>query len=317
MSAFPISDAPLQKLATLKGVELWVKREDLIHPEVSGNKWRKLKYFLEDFRASGKEVILTFGGAYSNHLAAVAALGRITGIPVRALVRGEEVLRNPTLDYCRAQGMEVEAISRKEYATKDEPEFLQHLAGILPGVYVIPEGGKGPLGVKGCTEITRDLPEGFSRICCAAGTGTTAAGLLAGGYPARLRVYSPFKGGRFLAPAISRLLRDYYGYFSTAEGEQILPGERLDMRENYHFGGFGKTTGPLIDFMNRIYRQYQLPLDPVYTGKMFYGVWEEVQRGAIPAGEKLLLIHTGGRQGIRGMNEKLRASGKKTLDYES
>ncbi|MDZ7848921.1 MAG: pyridoxal-phosphate dependent enzyme [Owenweeksia sp.] len=135
MNEFEHLNSPLQHLDSINGVEIWLKREDQIHPHVSGNKWRKLKYYFEDFKNSGKGVILTFGGAFSNHLAATAAAGKMAGIPTKALVRGEEVQHNPTLDFCRQHGMEIEPISRKRYATKDDPEFLQVLEETLtPGI---------------------------------------------------------------------------------------------------------------------------------------------------------------------------------------
>jgi 1-aminocyclopropane-1-carboxylate deaminase len=313
MHEFSKLNAPVQKLATIKGVELWVKRDDLIHPEVSGNKWRKLKYYLKDFRASGKESILTFGGAFSNHLAATAALGKLTNIPTKALVRGEEVIHNPTLDFCRAQGMEVESISRKRYATKDDPEFLNLLATELPQVYVIPEGGKGPLGLQGCTEIL-DKQEAFDYVAVSAGTGTTAAGIITHKSCKKLLCFSSLKGGHFLRQAIKRQLLDYQLRFSTAIDEEKLLEERFLLVEKYHFGGYGKVQPELIQFMNKFYKDYQLALDPVYTGKLFFGLLDQIDHGFFQEGSSVLAIHTGGLQGINGMNERLLKKGLK-IDY--
>lgn len=315
MNAFSALHAPLQYIDTLKGVELWLKREDLIHPKVSGNKWRKLKYYLEDFQQSGKTMILTFGGAFSNHLAATAALGKMMGIDTKALVRGEEVHQNPTLDFCRAQGMVIDTLSRKKYATKDDAEFQAALAEHLPYVYVIPEGGKGPLGLKGCTEILEAVPPGFDVVCCAGGTGTTMAGLLAGGYQAHFTLYPALKGGHFLRRAIAIALDAYARVFSTSDHGKMTHPERLSIVEDHHFGGYGKTRPALIRFMNDFYAKYKVPLDPVYTGKMMFGIMEGIQRGQWPEGTKILALHTGGLQGIKGMNARLKKSGDLLL-YE-
>ncbi len=315
MQIFQKLNAPYSYLDTISGVELWLKREDLIHPELSGNKWRKLKYYLEDFRKSGKSVILTFGGAFSNHLAATAALGKIAGIPTKALVRGEEVQHNPTLDFCRAQGMELEAISRKRYATKDDPAFMRLLEETLPGVYAIPEGGKGPLGVKGCTEILEAVPEDFDYIAVAAGTGTTSSGLLLSVHKAQVLCFPALKGGRFLHQAIHRQLLDFQQHFPTVFDEQKLLNTRLRLVEKYHFGGYGKVSSALIDFMNGFYEQYRIPLDPVYTGKLLYGLFDMIKTGEIAKGSKVLAIHTGGLQGIKGMNARLHKQGLK-INYE-
>lgn len=294
-----------------------MKRDDLIHPDVSGNKWRKLKYYLEDFRESGKEVILTFGGAYSNHLAATAALGKMTGIPTRALVRGEEVYSNETLDFCRDCGMIIESISRKDYAERDNPEFLRSLAERLPEVYLIPEGGKGPQGVKGCAEILDEESRQFDVICCAAGTGTTAAGLLTAIGEGELWCFPALKGGRFLGPAIERWLLNYQLYFSTSLDEKKLVYQQLRIADNYHFGGYARMNDELVDFMNDFYDHYEIPLDPVYTGKMMYGIFDMISKGKVAAGTRILALHTGGLQGIKGMNTRLKKSGGKLLRYEN
>lgn len=309
--------SPIQKITTKNDIEVWIKRDDLIHPEVSGNKWRKLKYYLEDFRKSGKEVLLSFGGAFSNHLAALAALGKMAGIPTRALVRGEEVHSNPTLDYCRQQGMLIDTISRKDYAERDNPEFLRSLSQTLPHVYLVPEGGKGSLGVKGCTEIMREVEEYFDIVAVSAGTGTTAAGMLMGIGKSELWCFPALKGGRFISPAIERWLLDFQLHFSTELAEKVLIREHLRLVDNYHFGGYARVSEELVEFMNDFYRRYQVPLDPVYTGKMMYGIFDMIESGAMPAGTRLLALHTGGLQGIKGMNERLKNSGSKLLNYEN
>ncbi len=317
MKAFENIYSPVQKVTLRNGVQLSIKREDLIHPEVSGNKWRKLKYYLEDFKQSGKEVILTFGGAFSNHLAATAALGKLTGIPTKALVRGDEIRSNPTLDFCRSCGMEIDTISRKDYAERDNPEFLRHLKASLPQVYVIEEGGKGPLGVKGCTEILDETSHDFDYVACSTGTGTLAAGLLLSLKNSELLCFPALKGGKFIAPAIARWLLKYQQSFSTEVDEKVLIERHLRIVDNYHFGGYGRVTDELVEFMNNFHREFGVLLDPVYTGKMLFGIFEMIDQGYIPEGSGILAIHSGGLQGIKGMNQVLKNKGSKLLDDEN
>lgn len=316
MNIFQNLNSPLQQLDTINGVELWLKRDDLIHPEVSGNKWRKLKYYLEDFKKSGKEVILTFGGAFSNHLAATAAIGEMAGITTKALVRGEEVTSNPTLDFCRRCGMEIEAISRKRYETKDEPEFRRMMEEALPDVYVIPEGGKGALGMRGCLELMDEVDQNFDVVACVGGTGTTMAGILKSSYKAGYLLFPALKGGIFLERAIYRQLSDFEKLFSTVGIGKNEAIDRLEIEENYHFGGYGKVQPELIAFMNHFFEKYGVALDPVYTGKMLFGLIERINRGDFEEGTRILAIHTGGLQGIKGMNERLKHKNLK-INYEA
>ncbi len=316
MPIFQNLNAPLQKIGEIKGVELWIKREDLIHKEISGNKWRKLKYYFEDFQKSGKLAILTFGGAFSNHLAAVAALGKMTGTDTMAMVRGEEISSNSTLDFCRENGVEILPLSRKKYATKDEPEFLQMLNETLPQVYVIPEGGKGLLGVWGCTEILENVPDDFDVIACSGGTGTTMTGLLLSGYSSEFQLYPALKGGRFLLKEIEMQVAVFQDYFSTAGGGKISAKVKLTVEEKFHFGGYAKVNTELIDFMNDFYEKYHIPLDPIYTGKMMFGIFKNIENGNFAKGTKILAVHTGGLQGIKGMNKILSKIGLQ-INYES
>lgn len=308
--------SPLQYLDTQRGVEVWIKRDDLIHPEVSGNKWRKLEYHLRAFKEGAYEELLTFGGAYSNHLAAVAALGKAEGIPTAGLVRGEEVQRNATLDYCRSCGMRLLPLSRKDYALKDEPSFLQGLREQAPEAYLIPEGGKGPQGAAGCTRILEEIPADFSYqvVATSAGTGTTAAGLLMS-TKAKLEVFPALKGGVFLQRAIGEHAHAYQEKFSGQRGAARRLQAQLQLRPQYHGGGYGKVTADLIDFMNDFYHSYQMKLDPIYTGKLFYGLWDLLAQQAWPSGTRIIALHTGGLQGVRGMNEKRRQKNKNTLHY--
>lgn len=290
-------------MTEIKGVQVYIKRDDLIHDEVSGNKWRKLKYHYEAFRESGKTTMLTFGGAFSNHVAATAALGKMFDFPTKALIRGEEISSNATLDFARSCGMEIHNLSRKEYDKRDNPEFLRMLAEVLPEVYLIPEGGKGILGAKGCKDILKEVDEHFDYVCCAGGTGTTMAGLFGSGYTSEFLLFPALRGGGFLLKEVERYLMS----------PELKPGPSATLKvvDEYHFGGYGKVKPALIEFMNEFYDKYKILLDPVYTAKMTFGIWDMIESERVEEGSRVLLIHTGGLQGIKGMNKRLEKSGLK------
>ncbi len=309
LNSFEKINSPIQHVDTLNGVEVYIKRDDLIHPEVSGNKWRKLKYHYEAFRESNKKVMLTFGGAFSNHIAATAALGKMYAFETKALIRGEEITTNPTLDFCRSCGMEIEAISRKQYDERDNPEFLGMLGEALPEVYLVPEGGKGVLGMRGCLDIMDEVKDQFDMVCVAGGTGTTMAGMMSSGYETNFQLFPALKGGDFLRPAIQKHIVDFGQELSTHGLGKISTRATLSLQNDYHFGGYGKVQPELIHFMNSFYEKYQIPLDPIYTGKMMFGILDRIEKGQIKAGTKILAIHTGGLQGIKGMNERLQKRG--------
>ena len=275
------------------GVSLSLKREDLLFPSLSGNKYRKLKYNLKRAGELGHGTILTFGGAYSNHLHATAAAGRLYGFRTIGIVRGEELSGrplNPTLESAQQRGMELHFISRAQYRNKEDPQFLNEIASRFGPCYILPEGGTNELAVRGCEEILGREDHQYTHICCPVGTGGTLAGLVrssAGrqvvqGYPA-LR-----------APGLEGDLRKW------------IPEENWELVGGYHFGGYGRVTPGLIGFINSFRRDTGIPLDPVYTGKMVFGILGEISRGRIPEGSRILAIHTGGLQGIPGMNERLR-----------
>ena len=309
-------NSPIQFIDEIDGVELWIKREDLIHKEVSGNKWRKLKYYLEDFNHSGKTEILTFGGAFSNHLAATATIGNLLGIKTRAIVRGDEVVTNETLEFCRKQRMELNFISREDYRKRDDEVFINSIKSQYPDSYIIPEGGKGVLGIQGCTEILKEVESDFDVICCSAGTGTTFTGLMLSGYEANYEIYPALKGGGFLKGEVLGYLKLYHTQFSTIEDGKKNENPDLLIQEDYHFGGYGKIKPQLIRFMNQFYEDYQTPLDPVYTGKMMFGIVDRIKQGCYKKGVKILAIHTGGLQGIKGMNKRLEKNGNQ-LNYNA
>ncbi|MER2999410.1 1-aminocyclopropane-1-carboxylate deaminase/D-cysteine desulfhydrase [Pontibacter populi] len=293
--------APLQQLQHPLLQEhkliLWVKREDLLHPHISGNKWRKLKYNLQEAKVQGKETLLTFGGAYSNHIAATAAAGAEFGFKTIGIIRGEEHLPlNPTLQFATEQGMELHYISRELYRHKNEPYFLAELAVNYNQPYLVSEGGTNQLAVKGCTEIIDDIDVDFDVICCASGTGGTIAGLIAGlagekqvlGFPA-------LKGGDFLKDEIDQLVYNYSG--ENYSNWQLIT--------DYHFGGYAKVKPELLEFIHQFQEQHHIPLEPVYTGKMFYGLFDLIAKGYFAKGTRIVAVHTGGLQGNAGFKERL------------
>lgn len=285
---------PLQRLvnaATEKAkVQLYIKRDDLIHPTVSGNKWRKLKYNLLDAQASGKGAVLTFGGAYSNHLYATAAAGNASGLKTIGIVRGLELegKENDTLQFCREQGMQLHFVSREEYRQRHFEEYLDEIAARFRNPYLIPEGGTTGLALKGVAEMTLEIEEQLGAmpdfVATAAGTGGTAAGILSAG--ANVLAFPALKGGDFLKEDIRRLLN---------ECEQ--PGI-LTLLTDYHFGGYAKWNTELLAFMQGFRAEFDVQLEQVYTAKMFYGLFDLIQNGFFNAGTKIVAVHTGGLQGL-------------------
>ena len=270
------------------GVRLYLKRDDLIHPTISGNKWRKLKYILADARRGGYQSLLTFGGARSNHLYATAAAGELLGLRTIGVVRGEEYREKDTetLRFCREHGMRIHAISRAEYRRKEEPEFLSTLLARFDRPYLIPEGGACPMALPGIRELVSETigqlgkrPDFFA---VAAGTGTTAAGMLS--FPdTQVLAFSSLKGGGFLREEILRLSnRD---------------NSCLELFTDYHFGGYARHTPVLLDFIRRFEQRHQVLLEHVYTGKMLFGLYDLMQKDYFAAGTTVMALHTGGLQG--------------------
>lgn len=273
---------------------LAVRREDLIHPVVSGNKFRKLKYNLIEAARQHHTHLLTFGGAFSNHIAAVAASGKMNGFATIGIIRGEElrddIQSNPTLSFAAGCGMKLEFVSRETYRKKTDPDYIAALQQQFGAFYLLPEGGTNALAVQGCEEILTQADADFDYICCAAGTGGTAAGLINTSHEAQQVLVFPSLKGDFLGDEIRK--------FTAKRNWRVIP--------DYHFGGYGKVTPGLVSFINRFNLENGVPLDPVYTGKMLFGVMDMIRSGSFPAGSKILAIHTGGLQGIEGMNNKLK-----------
>ena len=277
--------------------QLALKPDYLIHPTVSGNKFRKLKYNLETAKLGNYKGLLTFGGAFSNHIAATAAAGQELKIPTVGVIRGEELIfkvdSNPTLRYAKSCGMHLEFVSRSTYKSKTDPVYLQQLLTVFKDYYLIPEGGTNELAVKGCEEILTEKDHSFDIICCPVGTGGTIAGLINGSLPTQKIIGFPALKGHFLKEDICK--------FATQSNWELC--------EDYHFGGYAKVNASLIDFMNLFKQNHNIPLDPVYTGKLFFGVWDLIKKDYFRRGSSIVLIHTGGLQGIEGMNQRIKNKG--------
>ncbi len=285
-----------------KGVELFIKREDLIHPYVSGNKYRKLKHNLIEAKRQKAKAILTFGGAYSNHIAATAAAGKINGFETIGVIRGDELAKdidnvleyNKTLKLAYESGMKFKFISREDYRNKNQESFLNKLQDEFNEFYLVPEGGSNKLAVKGCEEILTNEDEKFNYICSAVGTGGTIAGLINSVNDNQKVIGFPALKGSFLESEIDK--------FSNRN-------DNWSLEKEYHFGGYGKFDERLISFINYFKENTTVPLDPIYTGKMVYGIIDMISNNKFQRGSKILAIHTGGLQGVEGVNQKLKRKG--------
>ena len=277
-----------------KTISLYIKREDLLHPYISGNKFRKLKYNLVQAKKEKKETLLTFGGAFSNHILAVAAAGKEKGFKTIGIIRGEElkdkIAENPTLQKAKDFGMVFEFVDREIFKERGSPKFIQQLTDKFEDFYLIPEGGTNDLAVKGCQEILTGTDEKFDYICCAVGTGGTISGLINCSKNSQQVLGFPSLKGDFLREDICK----------------FVSKSNWDLISAYHFGGYAKVSEELILFINEFYQKYKIPLDPIYTGKMMYGIMDLINRNYFPKNSKILVIHTGGLQGIAGMNNLLK-----------
>lgn len=276
-----VSDPILDKA----GVRLLVKREDLNHPLVSGNKWWKLKYNLEEAARQNRKMLLTFGGAYSNHIFATAAAARECGFESTGIIRGEETLPlNNTLSFAQNKGMKLHYVSREDYRDKKSPAFVKELHERFGDFYLIPEGGTNELAVKGVTEFAQALETDFNYLCCPVGTGGTLAGLINGLPEDKIVIgFSSLKGGDFLHDEVRKWLK------VKTLNWQILTG--------YDFGGYGKVPDKLISFQREFESDRNISLDLIYGAKMMYGVLDLASKNYFRRGSTLLALHTGGLQG--------------------
>lgn len=267
-------------------VRVWLKRDDLIHPELPGNKWRKLKYNLAAAAEQGHQTLLTFGGAYSNHIRATAAAGHYFGFSTVGVIRGEEHLPlNPSLAYAVERGMRLTYLDRATYRAKREPAVLDELRREWGDFYLVPEGGSNGLGAQGCSEIPAEVDLDFDVMCCPVGTGGTLAGIIGGLRPGQAALgFSVLKGATSLDHEVTDLQAAAFG---------TAPVCAWRIEHGFHFGGYAKKTSELQDFIDDFADRHDITLDRIYTAKMMFGIVTLTQDGYFPASTRLVAVITG------------------------
>ncbi|MFM5295040.1 1-aminocyclopropane-1-carboxylate deaminase/D-cysteine desulfhydrase [Aeromonas veronii] len=291
-----ILPSPLQRLhhplLTCYGVELWCKRDDLIHPAISGNKWRKLKYHLLHAKEHGKRHLLSFGGAYSNHIHALAAAGCQSGLRTTGIIRGEyDAVSNSTLRDARRWGMDLVFVDRQSYRRRQDPDWLAQFDA--PDTLIVPEGGSSPLAIPGVAELVGEVPFSPDLWVLPCASGGTLAGLIAGKRDReQILAIAVLKGGGFIADEVCRL------HPAAAN----IPGWRIAL--DHHDGGYAKFSPALWQWVQDFSATTDLPLEPIYSGKAMWGLFRELAAGRIAPGSKIVFIHTGGMQGLAGLREQ-------------
>ncbi len=289
MMSLQYNTTPIVEITTPEiqqaGIKLLIKREDLNHPFVSGNKWWKLKYNLQAAQQQGYKTLLTFGGAYSNHIYATAAAAHELGLKSIGILRGEETLPlNATLAFAKSKGMQLHYVSREVYRTKNDEAFIQSLRDRFGEFYLIPEGGTNALAVKGVAEFAHILKEeiAFDYLCLPVGTGGTMAGMIEGlDESKRVLGFVSLKGGEFLEHEI----------------QTHTERRNFTLLHDYHFGGYAKMPQALNQFTSQFEKDHSIQLDPVYTSKMIFGVFDLIRKGFFKNDSTIMILHTGGLQG--------------------
>ena len=281
---------PIINQINFNGYQIGILRLDLIHPEISGNKWFKLKYNLEQAKKENKNTIITFGGAFSNHIAATAVACKLNELKSIGIIRGEETSAdNSTLQLAKQNGMKLLFVSREEYSQKNDSGYLQRLRYMYPEAYIIPEGGDNKLGQKGCEEILTTDMFRYKNIFCAYGTGTTYKGISKSLLPhQKLYVVNVLK-------------------FEAAVNEP-----QTSILNDYHFGGYAKHTDELLEFKRWFENTHSIPLDYVYTAKLFFAAFDLMKHDKLKKDYPILIIHCGGLQGNKGYEDRYQLSGSKT-----
>ncbi len=279
-------------MLTRYGVELWCKRDDLIHPAISGNKWRKLKYHLLHAKEHGKRHLLSFGGAYSNHIHALAAAGCQSGLRTTGIIRGEyDAVSNSTLRDARHWGMDFVFVDRQSYRRRQDPDWLAQFDA--PDTLIMPEGGSSPLAIPGVAELVGEVPFSPDLWVLPCASGGTLAGLIAGKQDReQILAIAVLKGGGFIADEVCRL------HPAAAN----IPGWRIAL--DHHDGGYAKFSPALWQWVQDFSADTGLPLEPIYSGKAMWGLFRELVAGRIAPGSKIVFIHTGGMQGLAGLREQ-------------
>lgn len=288
VQTFPLKPAPLLKindpLLDEKKISLYIKREEQIHPYIFGNKWYKLKYNLIEAERQNKDTLLTFGGAFSNHIFASAAAGTIFGFKTIGIIRGEEHLPlNPVLSFAKDHGMLINYVSRSDYRRKTDDVFIDKLRSIFGDFYLLPEGGTNSLAVKGCAEIPATIKIGYDYLCAACGTGGTIAGLIAGvNNDVKVLGFPVLKGGGFLRSVIDGLLSEY----------KIERKDGYELFLDYHFGGYAKINHELNSFLNDFESRNNFKPDRIYTGKMLYGIFDLIRSNFFKMNQTIVALNS-------------------------
>lgn len=287
-----IPTCPIQSLISNDYIQLDILREDLNHALIQGNKFRKLKYNLIEASNQGLDTLLTFGGAYSNHIHATAAAGKAFGFETIGIIRGEELAfqeLNATLQEAYDFGMKFKFVTRNDYRQKHTETFITQLKKQFSEAYILPEGGTNLLAVKGCEEILDHRTVDYDYICLPMGTAGTISGVIRSANPQQKVLGFPaLKNASFLKDEIEK--------FTSKMNYELINA--------YHFGGYAKFSAELVNFVNYFNQEFQILLDPIYNAKMMFGIMDLIQQQYFPQGSRVLAIHTGGLQGIKGFNER-------------
>lgn len=277
-----------------RGIKLYVKRDDLIHVEVSGNKWRKLKYNIEQVYQGKFDGVFTFGGAFSNHLVATASACHQLGLKSIGFVRGNELNENSneTLARCRTLGMELRFLTREEYALRNDKQYIHELQSENLGYFPVPEGGANYLGVIGCQEIVNEIDIPIDHLFVAQGTTTTSCGILIGKKETTKLHVVPVLKGFHSRETMHEILK--YALLDEEYASELI--SEVIVHSEDHFGGYGKYTDELLSFIQEMYHSYQVPLDFVYTGKAFFAMLKALRNGNYD-NQTVVFVHTGGLQG--------------------
>ncbi|GAB4399511.1 MAG: pyridoxal-phosphate dependent enzyme [Microscillaceae bacterium] len=295
---------PLEEIfpeaARSRQIRLFVLRLDKIHPQMGGNKYYKLLDSLQAALAQNYRTLLTFGGAFSNHLYATAAAGKIFGLTTLGLVRGERVMPlNPTLAFAEEAGMQLHYLDRATYRRKTEAGFIEELRKQYGDFFLLPEGGTHALALRGTARIYQELPPDFDFVCLPVGTGGTMAGLMTALKNGQKALgFAVLKNAGFLWDEMQLLLQQYFALSGQACPLALSDwmSARATLLLDYHGGGYARTPPVLIDFCRQFEQDWQIPIEPVYSGKMFWGLWDLLQKGAFPEGSCIVALHTGGLQ---------------------
>jgi len=288
-SPIQVLELPLLKE---KGLNLYVKRDDLIHDLISGNKWRKMKYNIDKAKHKNYDGILTFGGAHSNHIIATAFLCKHNQLKSIGIIRGDaHVEKSNTLNKCEELDMELSFVSRGDYKEKDSAQYIEKLQLAYPNYLILPEGGANEAGVKGCEDIVAEIDVDFDFVTVDCGTGATLAGMVRELKPHQKAIgVQVLKGRDFISEEVLK--------FSPNTAE------KFEVWTEYHFGGYAKYKDELLDFMRWFCKETGIKLDPIYTGKQFFAVFDQIDKGYFPRGTNIVLTHTGGLQGIEGFEKR-------------